>query len=208
MLLIPSILSLTVHEWAHAWSAYKLGDDTAAMQGRMTLSPFAHIDPIGTVLLPLLGIPFGWAKPVPVNPARFRRDVHMSTGMAITAGAGPLSNLILSLVCAVALGLIYRFDPGLLARQRGVAVLLFYGLQLNIGLALFNLLPVPPLDGSRILERLLPSGMQDLWETFKRFAPLLLLVVISMGGFMLAGPRQAVANFMYEVIRSVAGARG
>ena len=80
MVLIPMLLSLTVHEWAHAWSAYRLGDDTASMQGRLTLNPIAHIDPIGTLILPLLGIPFGWAKPVPVNPTRFRRGVGMSTG--------------------------------------------------------------------------------------------------------------------------------
>ena len=85
--LIPSILSLTVHEWSHAWSAKMLGDDTAERQGRLTLNPLVHIDPIGTILLPLLGVPFGWAKPVPVNPLRFKRSVSMRTGMAIVAGA-------------------------------------------------------------------------------------------------------------------------
>ena len=76
---VPLVLSLSVHEWAHAWSAWRLGDDTAARMGRMTVNPLAHIDPVGTLLLPLLGVPFGWAKPVPVNPARFRRDIHMRT---------------------------------------------------------------------------------------------------------------------------------
>src|SRR5262245_7955094 len=85
MLLVPLILSLSVHEWAHAYSAHRLGDDTARQEGRLTLNPVAHIDPIGTLLLPLLGIPFGWARPVPVNPIRFRRDVSMRTGMMITA---------------------------------------------------------------------------------------------------------------------------
>ena len=79
--LIPLLLSLTVHEWAHAYSAYRLGDDTAARQGRLTLNPIPHIDPFGTILCPLLGIPFGWAKPVPVVPTRFRREVTMRTGM-------------------------------------------------------------------------------------------------------------------------------
>ena len=111
MILIPLLLSLTVHEWAHAWSAYRLGDDTASMQGRLTLNPIAHIDPVGTLVLPLLGIPFGWAKPVPVNPTRFRRGVNMSTGMIITAAAGPLSNVVLALLSAVAFGLIARFSP-------------------------------------------------------------------------------------------------
>src|SRR5574340_1315088 len=89
MMLIPLVLSLSVHEFAHAWSAWKLGDDTADRMGRLTLNPIAHVDPIGTLLLPLLGVPFGWARPVPVNPARFRRNVNMNTGMAMTAAAGP-----------------------------------------------------------------------------------------------------------------------
>jgi Zn-dependent protease len=110
-ILIPLILSLTVHEFAHAWSAYRLGDDTASRMGRLTLNPLAHIDPIGTVLLPLLGIPFGWARPVPINPARFRRSMRMSTGMMITAAAGPLANVILAVACTVAYGLLLRFAP-------------------------------------------------------------------------------------------------
>src|SRR5215468_292941 len=103
------ILSLTVHEWAHAYSAFRLGDDTAARQGRLTLNPLPHIDPFGTILCPLLGVPFGWAKPVPVVPSRFRRDVNMRTGMMITAAAGPLSNLALAVVCTVLYGLLLRF---------------------------------------------------------------------------------------------------
>src|SRR5271157_1843260 len=93
--LVPLILSLSVHEWAHAWAAWRLGDDTARLLGRMTLNPLAHIDPLGTVLLPLLGVPFGWAKPVPVNPLRFR-GVSMSIGMLLTAAAGPISNIVLA----------------------------------------------------------------------------------------------------------------
>src|SRR5580700_1620810 len=104
--LIPLILSLTVHEWAHAYSAFRLGDDTAARMGRMTFNPIPHIDPFGTILCPLLGIPFGWAKPVPVNPTRFRRDVSMRTGMMITAAAGPISNLLLAVLCSVAYGML------------------------------------------------------------------------------------------------------
>src|SRR5512134_1879423 len=106
LLLPPLLLSLSFHEWAHAWSAHKLGDDTAERMGRLTLNPLAHIDPLGTILLPLLGVPFGWAKPVPVNPARFRRGVHMGRGMMITSAAGPLSNLLLATVCAVLFGLL------------------------------------------------------------------------------------------------------
>ncbi|HMF44095.1 MAG TPA: site-2 protease family protein, partial [Polyangia bacterium] len=92
------LLSLTVHEWAHAWSAYRLGDDTASKLGRLTLNPIAHIDPFGSLILPLLHIPFGWAKPVPVNPTRFRKGVNISTGMIITAAAGPLANVVLAVL--------------------------------------------------------------------------------------------------------------
>jgi Zn-dependent protease len=88
-LFIPLLLSLAVHEWAHAWTARQLGDDTAERAGRLTLNPLAHVDPIGTLLLPLLGIPFGWAKPVPIEPLRFRRDVRLRAGVALTAAAGP-----------------------------------------------------------------------------------------------------------------------
>lgn len=205
MLVIPMILSLSVHEWAHAWSAWKLGDDTASREGRLTLNPTVHIDPIGTLLLPLLGIPFGWAKPVPVNPARFRRNVHMGTGMALTAAAGPISNLILSLGCAVTLGLLFRFAPELLQSQKAVMFLLLHGIQLNIGLAIFNLIPLPPLDGSRILDRFIPYRMREGWESFSRFSPLLLLLVIATGGFFLAGPAGYLNGLMLGVFRGVAG---
>src|SRR6185369_11527845 len=95
MFLPIMLLSLTVHEWAHAYSAFRLGDDTAERQGRLTLDPIAHIDFFGTLLLPLLGVPFGWAKPVPVNPVRFDRRVPMRVGMLLTAAAGPVSNLLI-----------------------------------------------------------------------------------------------------------------
>src|SRR5262249_55535076 len=95
---VPLVLSLTVHEWAHAASAKLLGDDTAERLGRLSLNPLHHLDPVGTVILPLLGIPFGWAKPVPINPVRFRSDVGMARGLMLTAAAGPASNLILAVI--------------------------------------------------------------------------------------------------------------
>ncbi len=202
MMVIPLILSLTVHEWAHAWSAWKLGDDTAEREGRLTLNPIPHIDPIGTLLLPMMGIPFGWAKPVPVNPARFRRDVHMNTGMAITAAAGPISNVILALVCAVILGVMLRTGN---VGQKGLVQLLMIGIQLNVSLAIFNLLPLPPLDGSRILERFIPARMRDSWESFQRFGPLVLLLVIATGGFFMRGPVNYVSQLMFGVIDRIAG---
>ena len=105
MRLIPLVLSLSVHEWAHAWSAHRLGDDTAQRQGRLTLNPISHIDPIGTILMPLFSpIPFGWARPVPFNPANFTRNIQMRVGVMIVAAAGPLSNLVLAILCVMPKG--------------------------------------------------------------------------------------------------------
>ena len=203
MLLIPLVLSLSVHEFAHAWSAFRLGDDTAARAGRMTLNPLAHIDPIGTLLLPLLLVPFGWARPVPVNPARFRPGVRMGTGMAITAAAGPVSNLFLAVIITVAWALVYRYDPSLLLPGRGVAELLWVMIQLNVNLALFNLLPVPPLDGSRIVDGFMPTGLRPAWERLMRFSPLLLLAIFFFAGRIIAGPSRLVLGLLDRLVAAL-----
>ncbi len=177
---IPLVLSITVHEWAHAASASWLGDDTARLLGRNTLNPLAHIDPVGTVLLPLLGIPFGWAEPVPINPIRFRRNVSMKLGVLIVAIAGPISNFCLAGLCWLLLKL-------LVAAQFGDAEIL-EGLSnvmaLNLLLAFFNLLPIPPLDGSRVVDSLMPAGWRPLWNSFSRFGYVLLLALILIPQFV------------------------
>jgi len=200
MLLVPLVLSLTVHEWAHAWSAHRLGDDTAKGQGRLTLNPISHIDPIGTLILPLLGIPFGWAKPVPINPTRFRRGVNMKKGMMVTAAAGPISNVLLALVCAVAFGLVARFSPQLLTGSYGIASLLAAMIQINVTLAIFNLIPVPPLDGSRVVEGLVPYGWRAQWESIVRLSPLLLIALVFFSGRLIAGPAGYVMGWLGRVI--------
>jgi Zn-dependent protease len=204
--LIPLVLSLTVHEFAHAWSAWRLGDDTASRMGRMTLNPISHIDPIGTLLLPILGVPFGWAKPVPVNPARFRRDVNMRAGMALTAAAGPLSNVLLAVVAAVAFGLLARFAPHTLETGLGTGELLSALLRINVALALFNLIPVPPLDGSRIMDWFLPVRLQPAWERVAGFAPFLLLGVIFFGGRLIAVPGAYVLGLLVDLIYAIGAA--
>jgi Zn-dependent protease len=168
---VPFVLALAVHEWAHARVALQLGDDTAARLGRLTLNPLAHLDPLG-IVLPLLGVPFGWAKPVPVEPTRFRPEVSMSTGLLLTAAAGPLSNLALAVACALPLRVA---DVAGAALPSAVDRLLTASIAINLALALFNLIPVPPLDGSRIVDGLLPFEWRGAWERFSKFGSLLVL---------------------------------
>jgi Zn-dependent protease len=202
MIFIPLLLSLTIHEYAHAWSAYKLGDDTASRMGRMTLNPIAHIDPIGTVVLPLLGIPFGWAKPVPINPARFTRKIRMGAGMAITAAAGPIANVILAVLAALGFAALVRFgldDDSLHAAGE----LLGLTIRLNVSLALFNLIPIPPLDGSRIVDGFMPIRLRPQWDAFTRLSPLLLLALIFFGGQIIAGPSDYFFGLLDRLIRAI-----
>jgi Zn-dependent protease len=200
--LVPLLLSLTVHEFAHAWSAFRLGDDTAARAGRLSLNPLVHADLFGTILVPLLSpFPFGWAKPVPVNPARFRRGIRMGTGMVITAAAGPLSNVILAVLLTVVVALLARFAPGMAGP--GSVRLFRDTIDLNVGLALFNLIPVPPLDGSRIVDGYMPLRLRPSWEGFMRIAPFLLIGVVLFGGRIIAGPRLAFWHLLNRLFAAL-----
>ena len=197
---VPLVLSLTVHEWAHAASAKLLGDDTAERLGRLTLNPLAHIDPVGTLILPLLGIPFGWAKPVPVNPVRFRADVGMGTGLMLTAAAGPASNLVLALLTAGLVGIASYLSPGLLPNAVMPTISMF--VVLNVLLAFFNLLPIPPLDGSRVVDSLIPDSLRPAWDTFEQYSAFALVAVIvlpQLGGINLFAWPQAWATQLLQM---------
>ena len=181
--IIPNILfGLTIHECAHAWTADRLGDPTARLMGRVTLNPIPHLDPVGTIFLlinALHGFGFGWAKPVPVNVLNLH---HPRRDNVLVSAAGPVSNLIL----AALFGLVFRVvDP--LAGDQGIlmsaAKLAEIGVSMNVGLAVFNLIPLYPLDGSHVLEGLLPSSAQSAYAAFSRFGPAVLIVLIFMGSF-------------------------
>lgn len=199
--LIVLLLSLTFHEFFHAFSAWKLGDDTAARMGRLTLNPIPHIDPIGTLLLPLMNAPIGWAKPVPINPAKFNRKVGMSRGDIIVSAAGPLSNLLLGLVAAIVLGLLFRFVPEV--HDSGTSAFLQRLMIVNAGLAVFNLLPIPPLDGGHVAENLMPYRFRAGWEQFARVAPFVLIAVILFGRSFITPPVLFVFDLLWRVTTAI-----
>jgi Zn-dependent protease len=203
MVLIPLWLSLSVHEWAHAWAAWRLGDDTAARLGRMTINPLAHIDPVGTLLLPLMGVPFGWAKPVPIQPHRFYRGVNMRTGMMIVAVAGPIANLCLAAIGIVIFALLVHFRPMLLAQGQPMGALVQTMIFLNVLLAAFNALPVPPLDGSRVVDALVPNALRPAWDGFCQLGPLALgaviLVPILLGVSLFQWPMEATQSLLWQI---------
>jgi Zn-dependent protease len=187
------LFSLSFHEAAHAWMARRLGDRTAEHEGRITLNPIAHIDPIGTVLVPLLqifaaGIPFlAWAKPTPYNPGNFNREVSMARGHVLVAGAGPVSNFVLATVFTALMFVAVR--AGIIgALGDAGASLLAIGIQVNVGLGLFNLFPLPPLDGSKVASWGLPRPLGERYDrVFEPFGPWLLLILVITGvlGFVL-----------------------
>ena len=183
---IVLLFSLSVHESAHGWMAHKLGDDTALNEGRVTLNPIAHIDPIGTLLLPLLqiftGLPFlGWAKPTPYEPRNFRRDVTMRQGHMLVAGAGPVSNLILALLFTAAFFVMVRAGMVTTATHPAV-IIVAVGIQMNVVLALFNLVPIPPLDGSKVASYGLPGSFGDRYDrVMEPYGYVILLVLFTTG---------------------------
>ncbi len=173
------LFSLVFHEFAHAWMGLRRGDDLAKHMGRLTLNPLPHIDPVGTVLIPLFlmvsswGFMFGWARPVPVNPRTSSRD------MAIIAAAGPAANLLLvPPFAALAFGLAHTMGADPPAVLLGLHDMALAGVVWNLVLAYFNLLPVPPLDGSRIVYHVLPSGWREAWRTVERYGWVVLLVLL------------------------------
>ncbi len=200
--ILPVIFAITVHEVAHGWVAKKFGDDTADRQGRLTLNPLHHIDWLGTVILPGLllisgtGFIFGWAKPVPVDPRNFKNP---RKDMMYVALAGPVSNLLM----AIAWALVARI--GVLVSVESISLPLIYsgiaGISINLVLALINLLPIPPLDGSRIITGLLPTRLAWQYNRFEPYGFYILLILLMTGGlgFILGYPMFVAQKLFFSL---------
>ncbi len=209
--MIPAILiALTFHELSHGFVAYRLGDTTAKSQGRLSLNPLHHLDPIGTLCLLFVG--FGWAKPVPVNPYALHKKPQ--SGMAWVAAAGPASNLCMALIGGIFL-LIYLKIVGYgWLSGNGFGLGFYFGLffiyfiQINIVLMVFNLIPIPPLDGSRIVSAFLPVEVRARYNMIERYGTLimLLLCVVPVGGTtIISWILNAPVSFLSNLIYSLAG---
>jgi Zn-dependent protease len=193
--MVVLLLAISAHEAAHAWMSYKFGDDTARLLGRITLNPVAHTDPIGTLLIPIVGFVFGamsgggrlpligWGKPTPVNPLRWR-DKDLANVMVSIAGI--LANLLIAIIAFTILKvLIVTNSVGAIPEGLREPVILFldFLLTMNVSLAVFNLLPFPPLDGSKILDTFLPESMKPALAALEQYGFLILMVLMYMGFF-------------------------
>jgi Zn-dependent protease len=205
--LIAFILSITVHEFGHAWLANRLGDSTPKVQGRLTLSPLHHIDPIGTILMPLImgfsaassmAIPLlAWGRPVETNPSAYSRRFSLSTGRMMVSLAGPMMNLMLAIIVSIALIIASHLG----APNRLLGAGFHYLIQLNLSLMIFNLLPIPPLDGGSVLAWALPRSMQHIVDFLARWGGFILLFLVISPSLGL--PLLSVVGYPIAVLSSI-----
>ncbi|HHU05172.1 MAG TPA: site-2 protease family protein [Clostridiales bacterium] len=194
--IVPALVCIIVHEISHSFVAYKLGDRTSEMQGRLSLNPLRHIDPIGLLMLAVFR--FGWAKPVSVNMYNFKKPKR---DMAITAFAGPLSNMLLAAFCLFLYGLLWKT---LYTSSLGGTLLdlLQITAQLSVSLGVFNLIPIPPLDGSKVLFSLLPNRMYLRIMMYERFGVIFLMLILFSG--VLSGPLYRITSAVYGSLFPIA----
>lgn len=204
---LPVLLAITLHEAAHGWAAAKLGDKTALMLGRVTLNPLKHIDPIGTVIVPIAllllgGFVFGWAKAVPVTPRNFK---HPARDMAWVAVAGPLANLLMAIIWVVIAKVGYDLTAsgtlpahiGQFLTYSGMA-----GLAINLVLLVLNMIPIPPLDGSRVLSAFLSPRLAYTYNRIEPYGLFILLGMMFLGvlGPIISGPYQALQGYLLQLV--------
>lgn len=207
---VPFLVAVVAHEFGHGFAAGLWGDHTAKEEGRLTLNPIPHIDPIGTVVFPVLGMVsgmnflFGWAKPVPIDPRRFRK---WRPGLFWTSLAGPLANCITAFIFALALTLLDRFANAETTLAKEIAAMLYYGVFINFGLGIFNLIPIPPLDGSKLVESFLPYHLQQKYEMLSQYSVILLLALMFTGAIQfISGPIMFLGGITLSAANALVGA--
>lgn len=197
VLFIPLLISITVHEWAHGFVAYKFGDNTPKIQGRLSLNPFSHLDPLGTLMLFIIGI--GWAKPVEINPMNISHN-YKKLKLMFVAFAGPLSNFILGTIFSVLMYLLLKFSV-----INSILMLFMFSLliRINFVLGIFNLLPIPPLDGSNIIANLLPDNLANQYYKLAPYSIFILLVLIFTGGIgFIFDLAEIIQSMLFKIIES------
>lgn len=204
LLILPAII---LHEVAHGYMAYRLGDDTAKMRGRLTLNPISHIDPFGTILLPVLLLivsggtaAFGYAKPVPINPYNFRGNRRW--GMLLTGAAGPATNLALAVVVGLATRVLEPIIPHTSLGDITFQVLLTFT-YINLVLMFFNLIPLPPLDGSRVVQYFLPTAALRVYEQIERYGFIVIFAVLYLLPGAISGYLGVTAGPLFRLITGV-----
>jgi Zn-dependent protease len=197
--LIAFILCIAAHEFGHAWVATRLGDSTPRAQGRLTLSPLHHIDPIGTILMPIImaftSVPLlAWGRPVETNPAMYTRKLSVSTGRMLVAIAGPAMNLVMALLVSIVIVVAARLH----APDQLIGAFFHYLVYLNLSLMVFNLIPIPPLDGGAVLAWVLPRSMHNVVDFLARYGSFILLLMVLSPSLGL--PLMAIIGYPIELI--------
>ena len=209
LLSAPGVLiAITFHEFAHGYAAYLLGDDTARREGRLSLNPFAHLDPIGTLMLLVAG--FGWGKPVHVNPRNYTRKMSMEKGEAIVSLAGPLMNFILAIIFTLIYCAIFKFASlSFMTSNVGTIVLLLISstISVNIGLGVFNLIPLPPLDGSKIIMPFLPYNAKQWFINNEQifYIIFVLIWITGIAGTVITPAINGISNGIFSLGKLIFG---
>ncbi len=208
ILSIPGILiAITFHEYAHALAADKLGDDTPRREGRLTLNPLKHLDPIGAILLLTAG--FGWGKPVQINSNNFNRTISIRKGNAIVSLAGPAMNIALAIIFSIIYGFLNAFGTSFLLTTAGSVLnsVIIYTISINVGLGVFNLIPLPPLDGSKILLAFLPSKARTWYMNHEYILYIIFIIVwvTPLAGLIITPAIDFINSGLLKLINMIIG---